>query len=310
MKTSCHPSKLVIFGAGRVGTSFAYAMMIRKIVSEIVLVDIDKEKAKGECMDLNHGIAFAETLKICAGDYPDCVNADYIVITCGASQKPGETRIDLLKKNAAIIRDIIPKILKYNKTAKFILVSNPVDILTKLTLKISGLPSNQVFGSGTTLDTSRFRFLLGQHFKISPDSIDAFIIGEHGDSEVPVFSQAQIAGIPLKKFPGYSDKKMKDIFFHTKNAAYEVIKYKESTHYAIGLVLTEMIEAMELNQHKVFPVSTMLNGQFGIKDVVLSLPCLLGMNGVEKVLNISLNKAELKALRASASKLKEALKDF
>ncbi len=282
MKNPSHSSKLVIVGAGRVGTSLAYAMMIRNIVAEIVLIDIDKKKVKGECMDLNHGVAFVETVKIYAGDYADCKDADYVVITAGASQQTGETRLDLLNKNVAMLKSILPKILKYNRTAKIILVSNPVDILTYAALKISGLPRSQVFGSGTTLDTSRFRFLLGEEFGVSPDSIDAFIIGEHGDSEVAVFSQAQTAGIPLQKMKGYSEKKMMEIYKHTKNAAYEVIKYKGSTHYAIGLVMTDIIQAMELNQHKVFPLSVMMKGEFGMKDVVLSLPCVVGKKALRK----------------------------
>lgn len=310
MKSFCHHSKLVIIGAGRVGTSFAYAMMIRGIIPEIVLIDIDKKKAKGEVMDLNHGMAFTETMKIYEGDYEDCKGADYIVITSGASQIPGESRLNLINRNVAILKDILPKILRHNRTAKFILVSNPVDILTYVTLKISGLPHNQVFGSGTTLDTSRLRFLLGKYFKVSPDSVYAFVIGEHGDSEVAVYSGAQIAGIPLKKYPGYDAKEMLKIFEHTKNAAYEVIKYKGSTHYAIGLVLTEIIEAMEMNEHQVFPVSTLVKGEFGIKDVVLSLPCLIGEIGVEKVLGISMDSNECKALKTSASTLKALIKSL
>jgi len=307
-KSSCHPSKVVIIGAGRVGTSFAYAMMIRKLVSEIVLIDVNKEKAMGECMDLNHGIAFAETLNIYCGDYSDCKNADYVVITAGASQRPGESRLKLVQRNTEILKSIIPQILKHTTTAKIILVTNPVDILTYVALKISGLPKNQVFGSGTTLDTSRFRFLLGRHFDVSPDSVDAYIVGEHGDSEVAVFSGVQIAGIPLEKMKGYSEKKMMDIYKHTKNAAYEVIKYKKSTHFAIGLVATEFIEAMELNQRKVYPVSALLDGEFGLKDVCLSLPCLIGKDGVEKVMPIDLNARELKGLKASAEQLKKIYK--
>ncbi|MFA5821288.1 MAG: L-lactate dehydrogenase [Candidatus Gracilibacteria bacterium] len=308
MKKSSSPSKLVIVGAGRVGTSLAYATMIRNIVSEIVLIDIDKKKVKGECMDLNHGVAFVETVRVSAGDYADCRNADYIVITAGASQQKGETRLALMKKNVKMLKNILPKILKYNRTAKFILVSNPVDILTYVALKISGLPRNQVFGSGTTLDTSRFRYLLGEEFGVSPDSIDAFIIGEHGDSEVAVFSQAQLGGTPLEKVKGYSEKKMMEIYKHTKNAAYEVIKYKGSTHYAIGLVTTDILQAMELNQHKVFPLSVMLKGEFGLKDVVLSLPCVVGAGGVERVMEMSLSGKETVGFKASAKKMMEIIK--
>lgn len=310
MNSICHPSKVAIIGAGRVGTSFAYALMIRKIVSEIVLIDIDKNKAKGEAMDLNHGLAYTETINIYDGDYSDCKGADFIVITSGASQKPGQTRLDLIKSNYEILKDILPKILKHNNHGFIILVSNPVDVLTYITSKISGLPSNQVFGSGTSLDTSRFRYLLGKYFHVSPDSVDAYIIGEHGDSEVAVFSNAQIAGIKLKDFPEFDKEKMKNIYEQTKNAAYEVIKYKGSTHYAIGLVLTEIIEAIIKNQHKVMPVSVMLNGQFGIKNIALSIPSILNANGIEKILPISLNTQELKALQNSAAKLKAVLKEL
>ncbi|MFA6089946.1 MAG: L-lactate dehydrogenase [Candidatus Woesearchaeota archaeon] len=308
MQKSCHINKLAIIGAGRVGTSFAYAAMIKKIASEIVLIDLDKNKAKGESMDLNHGISYIETINVYDGDYNDCRNADYIVITSGASQKPGENRINLVQRNVEILKNILPKILKYNTNAKIILVTNPVDILTFLTLKISGLPKNQVFGSGTSLDTSRFRYLLGKYFKVSPDSVDAYIIGEHGDSEVAVFQNAQIAGIPLKNFKNYSKEKMHEIYLKTKNAAYEVIKYKGSTHYAIGLVLTDIIEAMMYNQHKVIPVSTVLNGEFGIKNIALSLPCVIAANGIEKVLEISLSKNELNLLKKSAETLKSVIK--
>ncbi len=305
-----HQSKLAIIGAGRVGTSFAYAAIIKKIVSEIVLIDEFKEKAKGEAMDLNHGIAYSETIRVYDGTYKDLKNADYIVITAGASQKPGETRIDLAKKNIEILKQIIPNILKYNRTAKIILVSNPVDILTYATYKISGLPNNQIFGSGTSLDTSRFRFLLGRYFGVSPDSVDAYIIGEHGDSEVAVYSNADIAGIKLKDFKNFSKEKMQEIYEKTKNAAYEVIKYKGSTHYAIGLVMTEIIEAMIHNQNKVLPISSILNGEFGIKNVALSLPCVIGANGVHKVLEISLDKKELECLKKSAEKLKKIIKEL
>ena len=309
MKKDDGGSKLVVIGTGRVGSTFAYAAMIRKLVSEIVLVDINKEKAKGEVMDLNHAMSLAETLNIRAGDYKDCKGADYIVITAGASQKPGETRLDLVKKNTAIMKSIVPSILKYNKKAKFIIVSNPVDILTYAFLKISKLPRNQVFGSGTTLDTSRFKFLLGKHFGVSPDNVHGYIIGEHGDSEVAVFSSARIASIPLNKMKGYNARKMKKIFNDTKMAAYEIIKRKKATHYAIALVITEIIEAMNLNQHKIFPLSVLMKGEYGVKDVALSVPCKIGANGIEEVYKIPLNASELKAFKKSAVKLKKTAKE-
>lgn len=304
----CHQSKLAIIGAGRVGTSLAYAAMIRKIVSEIVLIDRSRDKAKGEAMDLNHGLAYVEPIKVYDGDYSDLSGADYIVVTAGASQNSGETRLDLTRRNIEILKSIIPQILKYNIDAKIILVSNPVDILTYAALKLSGLPKNQIFGSGTSLDTSRFKFLLGQELGVSPDSVDAYIIGEHGDSEVAVYSSGDIAGIALKDFKGFSRATMKKIYEKTKNAAYEVIKYKGSTHYAIGLVLTEIIEALQHNEHKVMPVSTLLQGEFGIKDVCLSLPAVIGANGIERVMEIPLDKEEQKALEKSADILKNTIK--
>lgn len=301
-------SKAVIIGAGRVGTTIAYSLSIQLIVSEIVLIDINKDRAKGEAMDLNHGLTYYENIKIYAGDYSDCTDADYIIITAGVAQEPGQTRLEVAKQNTEIIKEIVPNILEFNSTAKIILVTNPVDILTYVTLKLSGLPRRQVLGTGTILDTARFRFLLGKHFGVGPSSVHAFIIGEHGDTELPVMSSANIAGIPLKNIRKYDEQRINDIFKKTKNAAYEVIKYKGSTFYAIGLVTTEIIQAMEHDQNKVLPVSVFMEGQFGINDVCLSLPSLVGKSGVKEVMNIELSPEEIEKLKESAAKLKEVNK--
>jgi len=301
-------SKAVIIGAGRVGTTLAYSLSIQLIVSEIVLIDLDRDKAKGEAMDLNHGLSYYENINIYAGDYSDCKDADYIIITAGVAQKPGQTRLDVAKQNVEIMKKIVPSILEHNTEARLILVSNPVDILTYATLKISGLPKNQVFGTGTMLDTARFRFLLGKHFDVGPSSVHAFIIGEHGDTELPVMSSANIAGIPLDRMHQYDEDKINEIFEKTKNAAYEVIKFKGSTFYAIGMVTTEILQSMEHDQNKVFPVSVLMDGQFGISDICLSLPSVVNKAGVQEVLELGLNTKEIEKLKKSADKLKEVSK--
>ena len=298
-------SKAVIIGSGRVGTTIAYSLSLQLIVPEIVLIDRDHERAVGEAMDLNHGLSYYENLNIYAGDYSNCKDADYIIITAGAAQKPGQTRLDVAKENTEIMKKIIPEVLKYNTTAKFIIVSNPVDVLTYATLKISGLPKNQVFGTGTMLDTARFKFLLGNHFEVGPSSIHAFIIGEHGDTELPVLSSANIAGIPLTELEKYDKAKIDKIFERTKNAAYEVIKHKGSTFYAIGIITTKIIQAMEHDQNRIFPVSTLMEGQYGIKDICLSIPAVVNRNGIKKTLEIKLSNKEIDDLVKSAAKLKQ-----
>jgi L-lactate dehydrogenase len=297
-----------IVGTGRVGTALAFALLTQKIANEIVLVGHHFEEAEGEAMDLDHGSLFTQAAIVRAGDYKDLKGMDFIVFTAGASQKPGETRLDLLNSNINIFKDIVPKTFKYNKKATYIIVSNPVDILTYITLKLTGLPSNQVIGSGTTLDSSRFRYLLAKNLKVSSHNVHAYILGEHGDSEMPALSTSYISGVPLKSFPGATNEVIKSAFDHTKNAAYEVIQRKGSTFWAIGICVAGMIDVMKYDDHTIMPVSTLLNGEYGIKDVCLSVPSRLGASGREDIIELPLSKKELTQLQNSAKVLKEALK--
>ncbi len=304
--------KVGIVGTGLVGSSFAYALMQRGIASELVLVDANAEKAVGEMMDLTHGISFVKPMKITAGDYPNLTGAKVVVITAGVSQKPGETRLDLLAKNAAVFRSIIPQVVKYNPNGIILITTNPVDILTYISLKESNLPPAKVFGSGTILDTSRFRFLLGQYYRVDPRSVHAYIVGEHGDSEIPLLSMANIGGVRLQEFAPLSNKpynqeEMNNIFISVRDAAYEIIKRKGATHYAIGLGLLSIVEAILGNYRSVLSISTLMTGQYGIKDICLSLPCVVGVNGVEEILTLSMNKEEEIGFRSSAEKLKSTL---
>ena len=304
--------KIGIVGTGLVGSSFAYALMIRHVASELVLVDANPEKALGEAMDLNHGLSFTRPMKITAGGYADLAGSHAVVIAAGASQKPGETRLDLLARNAAIFREIVPQVAKYNPDGIIVIATNPVDILTFVSLEVSGLPPGRVIGSGTILDTSRFRFLLGQHYDVDARSVHAYIIGEHGDSELPVWSLASIGGMRLQDFASRESKKyvqsdLDRIFIKVRDAAYEIIKRKNATYYAIGLGLVSIVEAIVGDYRNVMSVSTLMTGQHGVSGMCLSLPCTVGARGVEDVLTLNLSSAEEQQFRASAEKLKATL---
>lgn len=292
MKARCKGSKAVIIGAGNVGATIAYTLAVKMLVEEIVLIDANADKAMGEAMDLQHGQAYYETLKVTSGTYEDCADANYIVITAGAKQNPGETRLDLTERNKGILNAILTETLKYNKEAFYILVSNPVDILTYNAIKMSGLSKNQVFGTGTSLDTSRFKFLIGKELGISPANIHAYIIGEHGDGSLPVISHAHVGGVPIQQFEGFDEKKVGELYNKTRDAAYEVIKKKGATYYAIALVTSEIIQAIEYDQKRIIPVTTLLEGEYGKQNVCVGVPCIIGKNGVEKVIELELSKDE------------------
>ncbi|MFZ5425069.1 MAG: L-lactate dehydrogenase [Patescibacteria group bacterium] len=309
MNTGHHKTKAVIVGAGRVGSTLAYALSLKLLVSEIVLIDIDEKRAMGEAMDLNHGLSYYENIKIHSGTYEDAKGASYILITSGISQKPGQTRLDLVKQNVEIIKDIVPKLAEYNSTAQYVLISNPVDVLTYVTLKITGFKRHQVFGTGTTLDTARYKYLIGHHFNVSPSNVHAFIVGEHGDSEVPLLSMANISGVPLTKFEEFDLNKMNEIFESTKTAAYKIVEAKGSTYYAIGLVTAEIVQSMEHNQKKIFPVSSLIEGQLGIENVCLSLPTVVEGTGVGDIINIFPTEEETQKIQASAKVLQQVIKD-
>jgi L-lactate dehydrogenase len=304
--------KVGLVGTGLVGSSFAYGLMIRGMASELVLVDVNNDKAVGEMMDFNHGLSFVRPMKIAAGGYGDLAGAHVVVIAAGASQKPGETRLDLLARNAAIFSRIVPEVVRHNPGGIILIATNPVDILTYISLRESGLPPNQVIGSGTILDTSRFRFLLGQYYEVDARSVHAYIIGEHGDSEIPVWSLASIGGVRLHEFAPLSNKtydqgEMNSLFLRVRDAAYEIIKRKGATYYAIGLGLLSIVESVLGNHRTVMCVSTLMTGQYGVRDICLSLPCVVGAHGVEEVLTLNLSLEEEKGFRSSAEKLQATL---
>ncbi|GAA0379641.1 L-lactate dehydrogenase [Paenibacillus motobuensis] len=306
MEPKVSSSKVVIIGTGAVGATTAYTLLLRERVSELVLIDANKERALGEALDMNHGLPFTGGMKIWAGDYSDCAGADIIVIAAGASQQPGETRIDLLKRNARIFDSIIQNIVKYNTHGIILVATNPVDILSYVSLKKSGFPSNRVIGSGTLLDSARFRYLIGEAKEINPRSIHAHIIGEHGDSEVPLWSLANVAGIDVE----FTDEERERIFESTKNAAYEIINAKGATFYAIALALDRIIVSILKNEASVLNVSTLLSDYNGVSDVYLGVPCIVDSTGVREVLNLELNDEELAKFQASANKLKAAIAEL
>ena len=302
-KVSIRPRKGVIIGAGQVGMACAYSMMIQNCFDELILQDIQTERLQGKVMDLMHGIPFVEPVEIKAGTVADVgQNADLVIITAGASQKPGESRLDLVVRNVAIFKSLIADVVKYCPNAILLIVSNPVDIMTYVTLKLSGFPAARVIGSGTVLDSARFRTLLAQKMGIDSRSVHAYIIGEHGDSEVPVWSKVNIAGMPLYDREGSSavDKAAQEIFERVKNAGYEILKRKGCTSYAIGLATTEIVQAILRGQERILTVSCLVNDFYGISDVCLSLPSVVNEKGVIKRVNLTLNDMEQQQLIHSA----------
>ncbi len=303
-----HTAKIGIIGAGFVGTTFAFAAMIKNLAARIVLVDANQEKCEGEVMDLAHGLNFVETSQIMHGNYQDLADADAVVVCAGRGQRPGETRLDLLQDNVKILKSILEEFKQlHNQTCILVIVANPMDALTYVAKKLSGLPENQVFGSGTVLDSSRLRFLLGEYFEVSSQSMKAYVFGEHGDSEFPVWSHANIGGKPLQDFARYDAQKMEEIFQQTKNAAYEIIKRKNATYYGIALALTDIVESILYDQNKVLPVSHTLADYYGTKDVCLSLPCVVCRRGIKETLDIPLNEEEVQKLHSSATTLRQSL---
>lgn len=302
--------RIVVVGAGAVGATFAYALMIRGQADEIVLIDINRAKAEGEAMDLRHGLPFVRPVDVHVGDFSDCAGADVVVITAGASSRPGETRLDLAERNAGIFRQIIPEIVRYNSHGVLLVVTNPVDVLTYLTLKLSGRPANLVMGSGTVLDSARFRYLLAKHCGVDPRNVHGYIIGEHGDSEVPVWSLANIAGTRLTDYCTVCHQDCDgiptdEIFGQVRDAAYVVIERKGATYYAVGLSVASIVESILRDQRSVLPVSSLMQGQYGLEDVCLSLPTVVGRDGVIQVLELQLDEEEVTGLRRSAALLQK-----
>ena len=307
--------KVAVIGCGFVGSSSAFALMQSGLFSEMVLIDADTKRAEGEAMDISHVISFARPMQIYAGNYDDFTDAAIIVITAGAYQKPDETRLDLIKKNAAIMKSIVGEIKKRDFGGILLIVSNPVDILTLIALKESGYPSNRVIGSGTVLDTGRFKYLLGEHLDVDSRSVHAFIIGEHGDSELAAWSNARIGGLKVNDFcelRGHfnHEQSMKKIFENVRNSAYEIIERKHATYYGIAMAVKRICEAIVRNEKSILPVSSLMTGEYGLNDVVLSIPAVVDETGVQKVIPIELNDEELTKLKDSANILKDIAKDY
>ena len=311
-KTEVNIRKMAMIGCGFVGSASAFALMQSGLFSEMVLIDADKDKAEGEAMDISHGVPFARNMKIYAGDYDDIVDASIIIISAGAGQKPGETRLDLVNKNVAIFNMIIPEIAKRKCQGILLIVANQVDILTQVALELSGFPENRVIGSGTVLDSARLRYKLGQHLRVDSRSVHAFIVGEHGDSEVAVFSSANVSGVKIDDFcemrGHYRHKESTEkIAKQVRNSAYEIIEKKQATYYGIAMAVKRICEAIVRDEKSILPVSHMIHDVCGVYDVVLSMPAIIGKNGFETDVPIELNGDEAIKLKQSAESLKEIL---
>jgi L-lactate dehydrogenase len=299
--------KISMIGAGRVGSTTLYTLLLEGGITEMVIVDVDKPRAEGEALDLRHALALTQNCKISAGDYDATEDSDMVIITAGIPRKPGDTRLDLLKKNTELMGGILEGVLKYNKGTFIFMVSNPVDVLTYQALKTSGFPSNKVFGLGTVLDTTRFRSLLGERLGISPDQVAAYMLGEHGDSMVAVTSTATVAGIPLAMFPGYSPEMVEEVITATRFGGAEVIKRKGGTFYSVAPSIASVVRAFKNDQKKILPISSLIDSAYeGLAGMTISLPCVVGKNGREAIVNPRLSEAEEAAFRNSFNVLREA----
>ena len=304
--------KVAIVGCGFVGSASAFALMQSGLFSEMVLIDVDKDKAEGEALDIGHGMPLARPMQIYAGDYDDAADAAIIVVTAGANQKPGETRLDLVKKNAAIFKSIMPEFAKRQCQGVMLVVANPVDILTYLAIKLSGMPQNRVFGSGTVLDTARLKYLLGEHLRVDSRSIHTFIIGEHGDSEFATWSTTNVSSVPLHDFcemRGHHnhEEAMREIENSVRNSAYEIIKRKHATYYGIAMAVKRICEAIIRDEKSVLPVSSLMHSVYGIEDVALNMPAIVGKDGIECLIPDKLSPDEQSKLRESAKIIKETI---
>ena len=310
--TMVNDRKVAIVGCGFVGSSSAFALMQSGLFSEMVLIDVDKDRAEGEALDISHGTPFGNPMKIHAGDYEDAADAAVIVVTAGAAQKPGETRLDLVNKNVSIFKSIIPRIREVGFEGILLIVSNPVDVLTYAAMKMSGLPESHVLGSGTVLDSARLKEALGAHLDVDPRNVHAYIIGEHGDSELAVWSSANVSGVPLSDFcemRGHYDHlaSEKKIAEDVKNAAYHIISKKHATYYGIAMSVRRLCTAIMRDEKHVLPVSSLMVGEYGLDDICISMPTIVGRNGVECRVPVSLSNEEYAELHRSADALKEVM---
>ncbi|SMO86590.1 L-lactate dehydrogenase [Melghirimyces algeriensis] len=305
-------SRIVVVGTGFVGSSYAYACFIQGLCHELVLVDVNEEKAIGDAMDLNHGLPFARTpMTIRVGNYSDCKDADLVVLTAGANQGPGETRLDLVAKNARIFRSIIDSVMENGFNGIFLVATNPVDVLSYVTWKYSGLPSERVIGTGTILDTARFRYLLGQAYHVDTRNVHAYIIGEHGDTELPVWSLTDIGRRSIAQYlkdgKGPSQQELDNLFIQVRDAAYHIIQAKGATYYGIGMGLARLTQAVLENENSIHTVSCLAQGEYGLEDVYIGLPAVINQNGIREVIELKLNESETKKLQHSATVLSEVI---
>lgn len=303
--------KVALIGTGLVGMSFAYAALNQNVCDELVLIDIDKLRALGEAMDLNHGLAFSgSNMKIYAGEYADCRDADIVVISAGVAQKPGESRIDLLKRNAEVFQSIIDPVVTSGFSGIFLIATNPVDIMAQITQRLSGFAPSRVLGTGTTLDTARLRYLLGEYFSVDPRNVHAYVMGEHGDSEFVPWSQAMVATKPVLSIceasgGRYCRDEMDRISDEVRNAAQKIIEAKKSTYYGIGMAMVRIIRAIFGDENSVLTVSSMLRGVYGQRDVYAGAPCIVSRKGIGEVIELTLDEEEQGKLNASCDKLRE-----
>ena len=309
--------KVSIIGSGNVGVRYAFALMIKGVARQIILVDIDRKRLEGEFMDFSHSAPYISPIEILAGDYPDITGSDLVVITAGRKRRPGDTRLDLIEYNVELYREIIPKIVKYAPRAIILVVTNPVDILAYAAYKLSKKPAYEVISSGTVLDSARFRYLLGKHCKVDTRNVHAYILGEHGESEFPVWSRVMIGGILFKdycptcnnRYDCNREEILQEIVSEVRDSGQKIIEKKGETSYGIGLALVRITEAILNDEYAILPVSCLVDGYLGIEDVYLSLPSIINKNGVHRVLEITLDENEQKLLKRSAHALKTAIKE-
>lgn len=307
-------SKVAMIGCGFVGSASCFALMQSGLFREMVLIDSNKAKAEGEALDISHGLLYAKPMDIYAGDYSDLADAAIVIVSAGAAQKPGETRLDLVKKNVSIFKSIMPQIKESGFEGILLIVANPVDILTTVAQKLTGFPESRVIGSGTVLDTARLKYLLGEHLGVDSRTIHAFIVGEHGDSEIVAWSSANVSGVPLNDFcelRGHFQHKesMQEIADSVKNSAYEIIEKKQATYYGIAMAVKRICEAIIRDEETILPVSVTLHGDFGIDGATLSIPAVVGKDGIETIVPINLSVDELVKLQESAATLKQIYKE-
>lgn len=307
--------KVVVVGAGAVGSTTAYTLLLGGLFQEIVLIDIRREKAEGDALDMAHGVSLVKPVTVRAGDWQDCQDADIVIITAGAPQKGVETRLDLLKDNVEVFEQIIKDVMKYASSDVILMpVTNPVDILTYVTYKLSGLPKNQVIGSGTVLDTSRLKYMISRKTGVDARNCHTYIIGEHGDSEVAAWSVTNIGGMTMNEFCKYTDKcNLNDLdimYNEVKNSAYEIIKKKGATYYAIAVAVARICECIAGDENSILTVSGVFEGEYDIRDVALSVPTKVSGQGIENILEVPFSKEEMKGLRDSAATLSGLLREI